>query len=453
MSNKPAKSRYLREQRLDIAALTSGFVGLLILLWLTGALGILEAFTAASLSAGLAMAYYISRTATMNARRPVKQASSTRDTQAASVEAKRAVLDALVQPALMILGGQIEACNGAAAKLFNLPADPIGLSGASLRNPILLSAVEQVLVEGGQVECELQSVRRPGEFWLAELTALGGDPRKHGVMVVMTDQRPVRLAERARADFLANASHELRTPLTSIAGFIETMQGPASDDLASWPRFINIMDEQTRHMRDLIADLLSLSRIELSEHLPPDTRFDLAIAADETIEALRHIAAQRGLTLNIVAQGVPLLVIADEGELKQVIRNLVSNAMKYAPENSEITIQLGLSASLVDAQNDAARSWAGAGRVTLLNPDQRPGNAAWLRVRDKGTGIAPEHLPRLGERFFRVDDSRGGPVEGTGLGLAIVKHIMARHQGGLAVESLVGKGAAFAVWFALAEEE
>lgn len=366
------------------------------------------------------------------------------------VDTARAVLQALNQPALIVHNGAIQVCNTAARRIFNLPEYQIDLSVASLRNPTLLQAIEKVLNHGGQAQCELQPARNLDEFWLTEVTALGGEPREKGVLLVLTDQKPVRLAQQARADFLANASHELRTPLTSISGFIETMKGPAKDDLAVWPRFIDIMDEQTRHMRVLIGELLSLSRIELSEHLLPDTRLDLALAAKEALEALQPLAAARDLRLQILGDEAPLMILGDDGEIKQVIRNLISNAIKYAPDESEITLTLGTAPSLIDAQKQAARSWVGAGRMTLLNPQNRRGPAIWMQVRDNGPGIAPQHLPRLGERFFRVDDSRGGPIEGTGLGLAIVKHIMARHRGGLAVESLSGQGAAFSVWFAAA---
>lgn len=451
MSRMAKKTSLPRNQRRDIVVMTiGGLVGLLAL-WLSGALDTYPALLTGAIGGVFTLIYYLARAASLRGRRPVEPTYSKRDLDLARVRARRAVLDGLVQPALVLRNGQIEACNVSARRLFNLPADALGMSLASLRDPALLASVETVLSEGGQASCELQPARRPGEFWLAELTEIDGDAREHGLLIIMTDQKPVRSAERARADFLANASHELRTPLTSISGFVETMQGPAKEDYEAWPRFVEIMGEQTRHMKDLITDLLSLSRIELSEHLLPDEQLDLTGAVDETIEALQHLAAQRGLNLRVERPVEALSVRADEGELKQVIRNLVSNAMKYAPDESDIIIQLGQSSSLAEAQTMVARGWQGAGRATLLTPDPTPGPSAWLRVRDLGPGIEPNYLPRLGERFFRVDNSRGGPVDGTGLGLAIVKHIMARHRGGLAVESKPGEGAAFSVWFPKSE--
>jgi len=204
------------------------------------------------------------------------------------------LLQALNQPALLLSEKHIRASNQAARHIFRLPEGQTELAVASLRNPTLLGAIDKVLAEGGSAACEIQPARTPGDYWLADVTALGENPRQNGMLLVMTDQKPIRLAQRSRSDFLANASHELRTPLTSIAGFIETMKGPAKDDLAAWPRFIDIMDEQTRHMRELIKDLLSLSRIELSEHLLPNTELDLALAATEALDALHHVGAERG---------------------------------------------------------------------------------------------------------------------------------------------------------------
>ena len=208
------------------------------------------------------------------------------------------------------------------------------------------------------------------------------------------------------------------------------------------------MDEQTRHMRELIGDLLSLSRIELSGHLMPDTELDFGLLVEEAVEALSHAAAQRRVSIRIEKSDDRLRILGDAGEVKQVVGNLLSNAMKYARDDSTIDLSIGRSASFRLAKNDAARQWRGADRVSFRVPQNMRGASVWLRVRDNGVGIEQKHLARLGERFYRADGSRGGPIEGTGLGLAIVKHIMARHRGGFAVESVFGEGAAFSVWFA-----
>ncbi len=430
-----------------ISSLIGSFLIILCLLWVIGALKLLPTLLAclASLLLGYICFHHYGRTFNSGGLLPAEISPEETAERASDIE--KTLLQALNQPALLIYDEKIKFGNEAAFKLFNISDDQSNFSVASLRDPNLLDTIEEVAISAGAAGCDIQPARNASEFWRADITALGDNPQKDGILIVMTDQKPVRLAQQARADFLANASHELRTPLTSIAGFIETMKGPASDDLAAWPRFIDIMDEQTRHMRDLIGDLLSLSRIELSGHLLPGTRLDLGVAAEETVDALQLIGAPRELTVNMKRPEAVLNILGDEGEVKQVIRNLVGNALKYAPDGSRVDVRIGLSPSLIEAQTQAARSWAGAGRLTLLTPPERPGAAIWLQVRDKGIGIAPEHLPRLGERFYRVDGSRGGPIEGTGLGLAIVKHIMARHQGGLAVESIYGKGASFSVWF------
>ena len=272
-------------------------------------------------------------------------------------------------------------------------------------------------------------------------------PRPGSVLMVFEDLTAVRRAERARADFLANASHELRTPLTAIGGFIETMRGPAKDDKEAWDPFLDIMGQQTERMKRLVADLLSLSRIEFSEHRAPKTQVDLGTLARTTSLALIPIAKEAGIKLHFDAPEHEIQAIADDDEIAQVIQNLASNAIKYASPGGEVQILVGVSATMAQAATACSRQSADANRALLLQPyASAEAPAIWVRVTDDGDGIAEQHLPRLGERFYRVDESRGGKIEGTGLGLAIVKHIMARHRGGLAVESLEGHGTAFGVW-------
>jgi len=453
MQNKSDDMVYIRQIQRDFFVLWVFFAGLTIMLGFSGAMGLGSALSLIAISFILTLLYTVRRAAKLRVllaeranRSAIEEEMSQNDAEPLLLS-KQNVLDAFGQPALIIEAGRIRVCNQRAAELFNLSEGQESGPMASLRHPGLLSACEHVMTTGGHAEFEWEPARNRNEYWRADITALGLSPIVDGILLVMTDQQPVRKAEQARADFLANASHELRTPLTSISGFIETMKGPAKDDLAVWPRFIDIMDEQTRHMKDLIGDLLSLSRIELSGHLLPDTELDLGVAVEQVLEALGHIGQAQDLELVLEKPETPLIIMGDEGELKQVVRNLVGNAMKYAPAKTQIKIALGHTASLDEAQAQAARSWAGAGRITLRSPEQKPGPAIWLQVRDDGPGIKREHLPRLGERFFRVDDSRGGEIEGTGLGLAIVKHIVARHRGGFAVESRYGHGTAFSVWF------
>jgi two-component system phosphate regulon sensor histidine kinase PhoR len=209
-------------------------------------------------------------------------------------------------------------------------------------------------------------------------------------------------------------------------------------------------------MSRLIADLLSLSRIESSEHVLPRGREDFSEIVSAAVAALQPVAAEQGIRLDLADAAAPRPEItAHRDELIQVVENLVSNAVKYSKPGSEVSVSFGASPSLAEARVRASQTWELSGRMTLLQAlarSQLPEPAVWLRVEDQGPGIEREHLPRLGERFYRADQSRGGKITGTGLGLAIVKHIMAHHRGGLAVETRMGQGTAFGVWMPAARE-
>jgi two-component system, OmpR family, phosphate regulon sensor histidine kinase PhoR len=246
----------------------------------------------------------------------------------------------------------------------------------------------------------------------------GGGPDL--VLLTFRDLTPLRRVEEMRADFVANASHELRTPLAALSGFIETLQGSARDDAKARERFLAIMQEQARRMARLIDDLLSLSRIELNAHRRPDTPADLVPILRQVVDSLQTLARDRGVTVNIEAAG-PLLVPGDRDELVRVFENLVENALKYGATGKRVDIKLALAAAADDEQE------------------------ATVSVRDYGPGIAPEHLPRLTERFYRVDVRESRAQGGTGLGLALVKHILNRHRGRLTIESAPGAGATFIV--------
>lgn len=238
-------------------------------------------------------------------------------------------------------------------------------------------------------------------------------------LLTFQDLTQQRRLDRMRADFVANASHELRTPLASLSGFIETLQGPARNDTAARDRFLGIMVEQARRMSRLIDDLLSLSRVELNEHLRPQTVVDLVPIIGHVCDTLSPLAKERGVELVIKREAEPLMVYGERDELIRLFENLVENALKYGASGKRV-------------------------EVTLAKETAGNGGEAVVTVRDFGPGIAPEHLPRLTERFYRVDVETSRAEGGTGLGLAIVKHILTRHRGRLAVESELGKGAAFA---------
>ncbi len=267
----------------------------------------------------------------------------------------------------------------------------------------------------------------PDEAGIADLDADPAvDPRApraglpDAVLLTFRDLTQQRRVEQMRADFVANASHELRTPLASLSGFIETLMGPARNDAPARERFLAIMGAQARRMSRLIDDLLSLSRIELNAHLRPDTPVDVSGILAHVCDTLTPLAQDRGVAIELTRMADPLMIRGDRDELIRLFENLVENALKYGVTGKRVEVSLTCEP-------------CPAGRVAVVS------------VRDFGPGIAPEHLPRLTERFYRVDVAASRDHGGTGLGLAIVKHIVARHRGRLGVESSPGQGANFTV--------
>jgi two-component system phosphate regulon sensor histidine kinase PhoR len=248
---------------------------------------------------------------------------------------------------------------------------------------------------------------------------LAGAPPGRLVLIAFHDLTPLRRVEEMRADFIANASHELRTPLAALSGFIETLRGSAREDPLARERFLGIMQAQANRMARLIDDLLSLSRIELNAHLRPDKQVDVVAIMRQVADSLQTLARDRGVEIGMKAPTDQLVVLGDRDELMRVFENLIENALKYAASGKKIDIVL--------ATAEPAKGT----------------REALVEVRDYGPGIAPEHLPRLTERFYRVDVSESRAQGGTGLGLALVKHILNRHGGRLTIESVAGKGAAF----------
>ena len=242
--------------------------------------------------------------------------------------------------------------------------------------------------------------------------------------MLVTDRTHERALEKIRADFVANSSHELRTPLASLIGFIETLRGPAADDPEAQKRFLGIMAEQAARMQRVIADLLSLSRIEISEHQPPEELLDIRPLLERIIAGLEPML--RGNEIRIEAAIPPDLPVvpADADQLAQVFTNLLDNAIKYGKRGGSIKLV-------------AARAGTDA---------RFAANGVLVSVADDGAGIAREHIPRLTERFYRVDKGRSRAVGGTGLGLAIVKHVINRHRGRLMIDSVEGRGTTFTVW-------
>jgi len=235
-------------------------------------------------------------------------------------------------------------------------------------------------------------------------------------------------AEEARADFVANASHELRTPLAAVSGFIDTLKGHAKDDERAREKFLDIMSVEAGRMRRLIDDLLSLTRIELNEHVPPSGSVDISDVARDAAAALQGLAQLDDVTISVCeAPDLPPL-IGERDELIQLFQNLLHNAIKYGRVGGHVWVKFAVATS-----------------STYLPGRRSPATMIAITIKDDGEGIPREAIPRLTERFYRVDVKRSRERGGTGLGLAIVKHIVNRHQGRLQIESKLGEGSTFTI--------
>jgi two-component system, OmpR family, phosphate regulon sensor histidine kinase PhoR len=324
-------------------------------------------------------------------------------------------VEAIPHPSFVIdAGGHVRYANKGAVELFpaTRPGDPFT---NTFRRPEFTDAVDEA-ASGLASSVEF---REPGAAasYLAHLTPLHSPGGGIGFILVTFDDVSDRLAiARMRADFVANASHELRTPLASLTGFIETLLGPARNDPAAMDKFLRVMLEQASRMRRLIDDLLSLSRAEMRAHNRPTGTVDLVRVVGQAVDAMRPLATEQVVELSVEAPKEPVTVNGDHDELAQVVQNLLENAIRYGGSGGRVDVRLQQS----------------SGRVAV-------------HVQDYGPGIAAEHIPRLTERFYRVDVGASRNMKGTGLGLAIVRHILTRHGGELRVKSEPGKGASFTV--------
>jgi two-component system phosphate regulon sensor histidine kinase PhoR len=293
----------------------------------------------------------------------------------------------------------------------------------SLRQPILLDTIEQVQRDG--TTRDTRYLTNDGQHDTTFRVTCGAVPMqgKKGILVSFEDITPMEQAGQMRRDFVANVSHELRTPLTALLGFIETLQGPARNDPAAQERFLAIMGTEAGRMNRLVADLLSLSRVEADERVRPVAPVDLVALVQQTRHSLAQLADDAGITLALELPQTRVMVPGDADQLRQVLTNLAENAIKYSGSGSTVHLSVGL-------------------------PDYESrlrGQGVRLTVRDTGQGIDPVHIPRLTERFYRVDSHRSRQLGGTGLGLAIVKHIINRHRGRLIIDSQLGVGTTITV--------
>ena len=317
------------------------------------------------------------------------------------------VLDAITSPVLLVGAGRVAIANRAARAM--LGAHIVGEDvRVALRHPDAAARLAGDHPTLPDQPVELTGLGRPDERWLMHVAHVGPDLR----LVHLLDETGSRAAERMRTDFVANASHELRTPLASILGYGETLADSAGDDPAIRARFLRIILDEAQRMQRLVEDLISLSRIEAEKHRRPTDPVDLGALAGEVCEEIRRAAHPRAADLHCdVAPGLSP-VIADRPQLSQLVHNLAGNALKYGRPDTPVTLAV-----------------RGGERDTVM-----------LSVTDLGEGIAPEHVPRLTERFYRVDAGRSRALGGTGLGLAICKHIVEHHRGRLDIASRVGVG-------------
>ncbi|MFN0218512.1 MAG: ATP-binding protein [Hyphomicrobium sp.] len=329
------------------------------------------------------------------------------------------IVAAIPEPALLLdASATIIHHNAAAEQLFGKPLEGLALEHVS-RDPELLRAVEDAKRLGERSMARFEQFSGVERRLMATVSPIAhqrGGPSDMALVTFrdLSDQH--RMLE-MRTDFIANASHELRTPLASVRGFIETLQGPAKNDEAARARFLQIMAAQAERMTRLIDDLLLLSRVEEKANLTPTGRVDLDEVIADVVRTLLPIADERGISIALPRASRPVIVTGERDELFQVFQNLIENAVKYGRDNGSVKIE-------------------------RVSPAPPPGQSpkVIVTIEDDGPGIAPEHLPRLTERFYRVNADQSRKIGGTGLGLAIVKHVLNRHRGELQITSEVANG-------------
>ena len=318
----------------------------------------------------------------------------------------RKLIEGLTEAAVIVRGASVVMSNTAARNLLG-----IGIEDVDVRQVLPHPALIERLVRGqltGPEEIEAAGFGGSRRHWLARIAPLGDG----AILVRLIDRSEARAAEQMRVDFVANASHELRTPLATLIGYTETLREHTGDlDGDTQGRFLSIVHEEARRMQRVVEDLISLSRIEAEKFTTPTEAVDVEQLIEVAVESARRMAEERqsALVMQIDA-GLPPIA-ADRVQILQVLDNLITNALRYGEPGTPVEVSAVVEDAMVHVQ-----------------------------VADRGEGIAPEHIKRLTERFYRVDTSRSRSLGGTGLGLSIVKHIVERHRGRLTIESEVGKG-------------
>jgi two-component system phosphate regulon sensor histidine kinase PhoR len=343
------------------------------------------------------------------------------------------LVEALPDPLLLIDRDLlVTRANAAAHRALGFERAGIPL-GRALRDPGVLAAVGAALGAGEASATTFSPVGDRGKQFAARIEPILLDDGRRGALLALREQTEQVMIERMRSDFVANASHEIRTPLASLIGFIETLRGPARDDAAARDSFLATMAEEATRMARLIDDLLSLSRIELAANRPPAGRVDPAILVQEVAERMTPHAERRRVRLELDLEPDLPTVRGDADQLHQLLVNLVDNAIKYGGQGKTVRIEV------LRLATGGVSAGALSGRACVA-----------IAIVDQGEGIAAEHIPRITERFYRVDSARSRRLGGTGLGLAIAKHVVRRHQGHLQILSEPGRGSRFTVLLPLA---
>lgn len=355
--------------------------------------------------------------------RRIRPAASATPEIFSAAEALERLTAHLPEPAILLdRRGIVLAFNEGAGKAYSALHAGRHVS-LSIRHPELVLAVNEV---SAQQPCrivqmaEFVPVERRMAAWIVWVGRPQGPLREPAVFMLLRDLTDQERIGQMRADFVANASHELRTPLASLLGFIETLRGAARDDAAAREHFLSVMAREAGRMKRLVDDLLSLSRIEMKAHISPTAHVEINEVIDYVVAALQPQAAEQGIAIEVKKPEEKLAVLGDREELVQVFQNLINNALQHGRDGGHVVITA------------ERRGGAGAGEIAVA-------------VADDGPGIAPEHIPRLTERFYRVNVSKSRRTGGTGLGLSIVKHVLARHGGRLQIASEVGRGSTFTV--------
>ncbi|MEM0928783.1 MAG: ATP-binding protein [Pseudomonadota bacterium] len=360
------------------------------------------------------------------------------------------LINALPQPVLLLNSAdQVETSNKACAAVFGDHVDGSPIAGL-IRAPQALDVLREVRHAQAPRETEFKLAGTPGLdalFYAAPLDPDAGDDDRR-IVVMIRDRTEQKKLERMRTDFIANAGHELRTPLASILGFIETLRGHAKDDPAVQDKFLGIMYAQTERMLRLVQDLVSLSALELNERRLPEDLVDLKDVAVAVHDMMEPVASSAGGHLPDVEGPEEIVLTGDRDQLIQVTQNLTDNALKYgaSADDGAVQVQISVGRGPETVWRDADKSGDSPEQIAVRAGCQ-PEDLVFVRVQDSGQGIEKTDLPRLTERFYRIDVERSRSKGGTGLGLAIVKHIVGRHRGGILVESSPNEGSAFTCYF------